>query len=142
VLPDLKAQEIPDCLTGLGIGGADQDSSSGVCELDLVEHLLSQALHDIDPGWRLIVNKHRDIEVTGRKSTGDMFQVHSDLIDTGFIVGRVSADLNHSTIFCEEEMVSDFLLVKAHALIAAVLEVRVGGGLRGILGGRSNYSEE
>ena len=123
---DLEAQEIPDCLTGLGIGSADQDSPSGVCELDLVEHLLSQALHDIDPGRRLIVNKHRDIEVTGRKSTGDMFQVHSDLIDTGFIVGRVSADLNHSTIFCQEEMVSDFLLVKAHALVTALFEGWVG----------------
>ena len=142
MLPDLEAQEIPDCLTGLGIGGANQNSSSSVCELDFVEHLLSQALHDIDARRRLIVNKHWDIEITRTKGAGDVFQMHSDLIDTGFVVGRVSADLNHSTIFCEEEMVSDFLLVKAHALIAAVLEVRVGGGLRGILGGRSNYSEE
>ena len=107
MFPDLKAQEIPDCLTGFGIGSADYDSPSGVCELDLVEHLLSQALHDIDAGRRLIVNKHWDIEFTRTKGAGDVFKMHSDLIDTGFIVGRTGADLNDAAIFCQQKMVSD-----------------------------------
>src|SRR5215471_9342700 len=124
---DLEAQEIPDCLTGLGIGGADHDSSSGVCELHLVEHLLAQFLHDVDAGRRLIVNKHWDIEVTRTKGTGYVFEMHSDLIDAGFVVGRVGGDLNHSTIFCQQKMVSDLLLVKAHALIAALFKGLVGG---------------
>ena len=47
---DLEAQEIPDCLTGLGIGSADYDSPSGVCELDLVEHLLAQRFMTSTPG--------------------------------------------------------------------------------------------
>ena len=124
---DLEAQEIPDCLTGLGIGSADYDSPSGVCELDLVEHLLSQLFHDIDAGRRLIVNKHWDIEVTRTKGTGYVFEMHSDLIDTGFIVGRTGADLNDAAIFCQQKMVSDLLLVKSHALIAALFKGLVWG---------------
>src|SRR5215510_48660 len=117
VFPDLDAEEIPDCLAGFGIGGADQNSSSSICELDLVEHLLAQALQNVNAGRRLVVNKHRYVKITGAKSTGDVLKVHSDLVDAGFVVGRVGADLDDSTVFCQQEMVSDFLLVKAHALV-------------------------
>src|SRR5262245_11694226 len=142
VFSDLEAEEIPDCLAGFGIGGADQDTSSSICELDLVEHLLAPALQNANAGRRLVVDKHRYVKITGAKSTGDVLKVHSDLVDAGFVVGRVGADLDHSAMFGQQKMMSDFLLVKAHALVAALLEGLVGGGLRCVLGGRGNHSEE
>lgn len=80
------------------------------------------------------MDKHRDIKVTGGKGPGDVLQVHSDLVDAGFVVRGVGKNLYHAAIFGEKKMVGDFFLIEAHALVAALFQVLVVRGFC-VLGG-------
>jgi len=73
------------------------------------------------------MHEHRDIELTGLEGAAYVLQMHADFFETVFVPGRLRGDLNGATVFTQHKMMRGLLLVKAHALIAAVLHFLVFG---------------
>jgi len=67
------------------------------------------------------MHEHWNVKVSGSKGLGNVPEVHLDLIGAGFIVSGVGVDLDYPSIFGEKEVVRSFLLIKAHALVSALL---------------------
>ena len=71
------------------------------------------------------MDEHRNIEITGLECLRNVVQVHLDFFFARLIVGCVGCHLDRAAIFSQEEVVRDFVLSKAHALVPAMLHFLV-----------------
>ena len=73
------------------------------------------------------MDKHWNIEITGLEGMCNVVQVHLNFVLARLVVGRVGGYLDCATVFSQQEVVRDFVLGKAHSMVATFFHLPVLG---------------
>jgi hypothetical protein len=84
---DLEAKKLLHSGNGVSVLAPYDHPTTFVSVFVLIRDCAFQILHCRNARGRLVMNEHRDIEVTSLKSPRYMLQVHPYLIYAGLIVG-------------------------------------------------------
>ena len=134
MLLDLEAKEIMDGSKGFRIFRRNLHTAAARHGHILLGDIRFEALHRRDARRHLVVDKHRDIEVTFLETPRNVLQVMLDGIAARGVRRIVGGYLNSAARRILQEMVGRLRRVEAHAVIAAGGHVVMVLVLRGILG--------
>ena len=131
MVTDLKAKKFVYCGEGIGVLGEDADAGTAARIFQRVMNVVAELFHGRGAGRILGVDKHWSGKITGGKHFYDVSEVGADFIASRGILGGVRFDFDGAAIAVEEEVVSRFVVGKAHDMIAALDDALVLAGLRG-----------
>jgi len=124
MIADLEAKKAVDSRNRLGIVSSDSQFCTSLRILGIVCDFAVQPFHGLYARRRRGMDKHRNGKIPLRKPNCDHRQVLADSLLRSRIGRLIALYLDRAPVSQEMEMMSRFLVTKAHSLIATGVYAR------------------